>query len=222
MTPPELCIIIPVAADDDAWCDLIGQIPQTWTVVMAAAVPPPDAAPPHLDWLHLVPGRGRQLNAGAAHAQTPWLWFLHADCRLGSSEFAQLKQWCAGRSRGMGYFDLGFLPDGPPLTRLNAIGANLRSRLFGLPYGDQGLCISAREFWQLGGFREDLVRGEDLDFVVRARNIGLYPERIPGLIRTSARRYREQGWWRTTWQHQLSARRLIRQAKSGPSRRADQ
>lgn len=214
MSRPELCVIIPVAAEDQAWRGLVRQLPPDWNILIAAAAARPDALSAHLSWLQLEPGRGRQLNAGAARTQATWLWFVHADSRLDPQVLPQLQRWCAGRSRGLGYFKLGFLGDGPRLTRLNAFGANLRSRLFGLPYGDQGLCISAREFWHLGGFREDLARGEDLDFVVRARRIGLYPERIPGLIRTSARRYREHGWWRTTWQHQLSARRLLRQAKS--------
>ncbi|MGY6554732.1 MAG: hypothetical protein ACXIUM_09440 [Wenzhouxiangella sp.] len=214
MPRAELCVIIPVAASDLAWRGLVRQLPQDWPILIAAAAAQPEGLAPHLSWLHLEPGRGRQLNAAAARTEAAWLWFVHADSRLDPKVLAQLQRWCAGRIQGLGYFDLGFLPDGPRLTRLNAVGANLRSRLFGLPYGDQGLCVSAREFWHLGGFREDLKRGEDLDFVVRARRIGLHPERIPGLIRTSARRYREHGWWRTTWQHQLSARSLIRQAKS--------
>lgn len=222
MPSSEICLIIPVAAGDTSWRELTNQIPRGWNTLIAAATARPADPPQNLLWLHLPPGRGRQLNAGASHAQTSWLWFVHADSRLEPRAFAELQAWCTSRRRGLGYFKLGFLSDGPRMTQLNALGANLRSRLFGLPYGDQGLCISAREFWQLGGFREDLVRGEDLDFVIRARNIGLHPERIPGRIRTSARRYREQGWWRTTWQHQLSAHRLIRQAKSGPSWRTDE
>jgi hypothetical protein len=216
MPAPDLTVVIPVAPDDLAWTALLAQLPQGWSIVVSAATPRPSSLAASIRWHHGKPGRGRQLNAGAALAESHWLWFLHADSRLDSAACKGVTAWCAQRKNGLGYLDLEFLGDGPALTRLNALGANLRSRLFGLPYGDQGLCISAAEFWRLGGFREDLERGEDLDFVVRARSAGLPAGRMPGRIQTSARRYREHGWLRTTWQHQLNARRLIRQAKSGP------
>ncbi len=216
MPQPDLTVVVPVASAEQAWIGLVDQIPADWPTVISGTTPRPDRLGPHIRWLSGQPGRGRQLNAGAASAQTAWLWFVHADSRLDPRVFTSLPQWCAQRSSGLGYLDLAFLPDGPGLTRLNALGANLRSRWFGLPYGDQGLCISTREFRRLGGFREDLERGEDLDFVVRARAAGLPATRIPGLIRTSARRYSDQGWLRTTWQHQLNARRLIREARLSP------
>ena len=211
----DLCVIIPVGPGDPAWADLLAQLPRSWPVLITAAEPRPQTLPKPIVWLYGQRGRGRQLNAGAAAADAHWLWFVHADSQLDADSFAAVRLWCAQRTAGLGYLDLGFLPDGPRITRLNALGANLRSRLFGLPYGDQGLCVSAGEFRRLGGFCEDLERGEDLDFVVRARSAGLPATRIPGRIRTSARRYRDHGWWRTTWEHQCNARRLIRQAESG-------
>ena len=216
MSQSELSVIIPAGPGERAWASLVSRIPPDWPMLITAVDARPRHLPEHIQWLHGRPGRGRQLNAGAAAVSSHWLWFVHADSQLDPSSFSAVRAWCAQRGQGLGYLDLGFLPDGPRLTRLNALGANLRSRWFGLPYGDQAFCVSAREFHALGGFRQDLQRGEDLDFVVRARAAGLPATRIGGRILTSARRYREHGWWRTTWQHQLNARRLIRQARSSP------
>lgn len=219
---PKPTIVIPITPQEQAWRKLLSQLPAHWPVVIAACSAPPVSLPQQVIWSHGPAGRGRQLNAGAALADGQWLWFLHADSELEPGAAQALLDWIASREQGLGYLDLRFMPDGPALTGLNAIGANLRSRWFGLPYGDQGLCVSRQEFLALGGFREDLERGEDLEFVVRARSIGLRPSRIGAGIHTSARRYREQGWLATTVKHQISAWQLIRQARryagSGPSR----
>lgn len=160
-------------------------------------------------------GRGRQLNAGIRAASAGHLWLLHADSRIEPDGCDRALAFMRQYPEVIGYGWLRFLPDGPALTRLNAVGANLRSRLFGLPYGDQGLCLSDEHLRGLGGFREDLERGEDLDFMVRARDAGV-PVRPMGLwVSTSARRYADRGWLRTSWQHQRAARRLIRNARSG-------
>ncbi len=218
MAAPDLSVIIPVGPDEHSWRSLVTCIPPDWQVIVAATESRPEHASDRIHWHHGPRGRGRQLNAGAALSQAKWLWFIHADSQLQATDFRAVAAWCQQCRGGLGYLNLAFLNDGPCLARLNAIGANWRSRLFGLPYGDQALCVTAADFQRLGGFREDLKRGEDLDFVVRARAAGLRASRIPGLIRTSARRYREQGWLRTTWQHQRHAWRLIRQARSSATR----
>lgn len=159
-------------------------------------------------------GRARQLNAGAEAASARWLWFLHADSVIEPATIDRVLAFVRQAHDAIGYGWLHFLPDGPKLTRLNALGANLRSRLFGLPYGDQSLCIPAERLQSLGGFREHLERGEDLDLIVRARRAGLAARPMKLSVATSARRYGERGWLRLTWQHQLQARRLIRSARA--------
>ena len=52
------------------------------------------------------------------------------------------------------YFSLKF--DDGRILRLNSLGANLRSRLFSLPYGDQGFCLSKELFLRIGGFPENV------------------------------------------------------------------
>ncbi|MGY6630807.1 MAG: hypothetical protein ACXIUL_07360 [Wenzhouxiangella sp.] len=159
-------------------------------------------------------GRGRQMNRAAALAASDdWLWFLHADSRCEPEVLSSALALAAQSTACLGWFSLAFDSDGPALTRLNAMGANLRSRWLGLPYGDQGLILPKPWFDRLGGFREDLERGEDLDLVVRAKRAGLTLRGLAGRITTSARRYADQGWLATTLKHQRAAWRLVRDAR---------
>jgi hypothetical protein len=158
-------------------------------------------------------GRGCQQNRAADNAVGEWLWFIHSDSRLPTKALDQALAFVESSRSAIGYAWLRFAGDGPFLTRLNAFGANLRSRWPGWPYGDQGLCLPKASFEALGGFREDLERGEDLDLVVRARRIGILAVPMGMTITTSARRYGEQGWLKTSLAHQIAAWRLYRQAR---------
>lgn len=210
-----LSLLIPIGPGETAWKGLLEQLPvdhPDLEIIVSATEPlPPDVRPGAI-WHVGPPGRGKQLNRSVEQAAGDWLWFLHADCRLHPSTLDAVLAFTRREESALGYCDLRFLNDGPWLTHFNALGANLRSRLFGLPYGDQGLCLPKAWFKRLGGFVEDLERGEDLDFVVRARKAGLPVRPIGTPLYTSARRYREAGWLRTTWRHQVAAWRLVRGA----------
>jgi GT2 family glycosyltransferase len=172
-------------------------------------VPAGDAVAPPEDWparLPLIienspPGRAKQMNRGARRARGDWLWFLHADSHLSSNCLPQLLRFVAREQDALGWFDLAFLPDGPGLMWLNALGANLRSRWLGLPFGDQGFVLPAHTFATLGGYDETIPDGEDHRLVWRARQAGVPLERIGATLTTSARKYREHGWWRVTRRH---------------------
>jgi len=210
-----ISIIVPLGPGEPVPLDLLMQFAdERFQIVVSAADAEPDSVPNGVSWLTGPAGRGRQMNRAAGAAAAPWLWFLHADSVVERSTRRAMSQFCARDENAIGYCDLEYLADGPALTALNAFGANWRSRLFGLPYGDQGLCLPAWWFERLGGFREDLERGEDLDLVVRARQAGLPVRRTGGRIHTSASRYRERGWLRTTLEHQRAAWRLIRDARA--------
>ena len=84
--------------------------------------------------------------------------------------------------------------------RLVEIGANLRSRIRRLPYGDQAMFISRQMFDRVGGFPE-LAQMEDYVLIRRLHKM----ERIRtscDAVRTSARRWQKHGVWRTTLLHQ--------------------
>src|SRR5579872_1364202 len=112
-------------------------------------------------------GRGAQLAAGADAATAEWLLFLHADTRLEPGWAAEVARFIADpadRTRA-GYFTYRLDDASPAARRLERV-VWWRSRVLGLPYGDQGL-ILRREFYRaIGGF-PPLVLMEDVAIVCR-------------------------------------------------------
>jgi GT2 family glycosyltransferase len=74
--------------------------------------------------------------------------------------------------------------------------SNLRVRLTGVAFGDQGIFIRRDLFLQEGGFPE-LPLMEDYEFSLRLRQRGIFPIQLHCPIVTSARRFREYGRLRT-------------------------
>ena len=139
-------------------------------------------------------GRGRQLADGAAAAAGDWLLFLHADTRLGAGWAPAVEAFIAdpeNRFRA-GYFRFA-LDNEATAARLLEYAVAGRSRLFGLPYGDQGLLIGRGFYESLGGFKR-IPLMEDVDMV---RRIGRrHLEALDVVALTSAERYRRDGYLR--------------------------
>ncbi|KGM86845.1 Glycosyltransferase involved in cell wall biogenesis [Roseovarius mucosus DSM 17069] len=133
--------------------------------------------------------RGGQLRRGAQVAGGDWLLFLHADTILPAG-------WAGAVSAQMvqgapAAFQLGFDATGV-MARLVAGWANLRSQVFGLPYGDQALLISRADYEAVGGFA-DIPLMED---VAMARALKGRIALLPLAVRTSAAKYQRDGWLR--------------------------
>lgn len=143
-------------------------------------------------------GRGSQLRAGAkAAVGADWLLFLHADTVLGRDWAAVLRAHIAKHPDKAACFRLRFDSDSKA-ARWVAGWANLRSRVFGLPYGDQGLLISRRLYEQVGGY-SDIPLMED---VAIARALGRRRIRVLACdALTSADRYERDGWTRRGWRN---------------------
>ncbi|MDA0997936.1 MAG: TIGR04283 family arsenosugar biosynthesis glycosyltransferase [Proteobacteria bacterium] len=140
------------------------------------------------------PGRGRQLAAGAKAARGQWLLFWHADTQP-QPGWQHLVERFIGNSENRlkaAYFQLLLNDPGAAARRVEAL-ANFRARTFGLPYGDQGLLISAPYYTHLGGHKP-LPLMEDVDLVRRIGMARLIE--LPTAALTSAVRYRRDGWWR--------------------------
>jgi hypothetical protein len=161
--------------------------------------------------LIVVPGssRPKQLNKGARKATRDFLWFVHADSRLSCKTMEALPKSLTHNPHALHYFNLRFLPDGPPLMFINEIGCRIRSRILGVPFGDQGFAVAKEVFETIGGFPENLPYGEDHLFVWRARQKRIRLRCTGASLYTSARRYAKTGWAKLTWTY---ARRWIRQA----------
>ena len=139
-------------------------------------------------------GRGTQLAAGAAAATGGWLLFLHADCRLAPGWDAAVEAFTAasGAASRAGYFAFALDDASPAARRLERIVA-WRCRVFGLPYGDQGLLIARTLYEAVGGFAA-LPLMEDVDLARRLGRRRLAPLGMPAYA--SGRRYRQSGYIR--------------------------
>lgn len=136
------------------------------------------------------PSRGGQLQRGCLAARGEWLLILHADTHLspGWSEVVEAHM-DEGQDRPA-YFHLAFRATGPGAA-LVAGWANLRSHLFRLPYGDQGLLIHRAAYEAAGGYPDQPLM-EDVALVRRVTGL----VKLPAMARTSAERYLRQGWLR--------------------------
>lgn len=132
------------------------------------------------------PSRGGQLRRGAGAAQGDWLLFLHADTVLPVAwtecVMTQMTQGAPAAFR-LRYDARGLMP------RLVAGWANLRSRVFGLPYGDQALLVSRADYDAAGGYA-DVPLMEDVALVRALPKVRI----MRGFAVTSADKYQTQGW----------------------------
>jgi len=154
-------------------------------------------------------GRGIQMNKGASLARGEILLFLHADTIISNKVSSLCHPELDSGSEEMlkrppeadqhdkteivdkyigGFFRLKF-DDDSLSTRLVEFFANLRARLFSLPYGDQAIFIKKEIFEKLGGFREYPFL-EDIDFAIRIKKYGKL-KYIPLKVVASARRLKK-------------------------------
>ncbi|HBG99990.1 MAG TPA: glycosyl transferase [Rhodobacteraceae bacterium] len=135
------------------------------------------------------PGRGGQLRRGVAAARGAWFLILHADTRLGAGWVAAVAGHIARQPDRAGYFRLAFDAAGPG-PRIVAGWGNLRARLFGLPFGDQGLLIALPLYQAVGGY-PDIPLMEDMALAQALRG---RLARIDAAAVTGFDRYRARGW----------------------------
>ena len=133
--------------------------------------------------------RGGRLAEAARLAKGNVLFFLHADSRPPAAALDRIRTAVdAGASAGA--FSLAY-EGATPALRWIAWWANLRSRLFNLPFGDQGIFCRRDAYDLAGGFR-DLPVCDDVDFVRRLAKTGRFAV-LPEKTVTSPRRYVEHG-----------------------------
>ena len=137
-------------------------------------------------------GRGGQMAAGAAAAVGDWLLFVHADTCLGRGWQVVTQKFIANTTNQFraGYFRFAIDDASTAARRLERIVA-WRCRTFGLPYGDQGLLISAEYYCRLGGF-PIIPLMEDVALVRQIAKHRL--EALPIDALTSNERYLQDGY----------------------------
>ena len=130
--------------------------------------------------------RAKALNKGASLSTSKNLWFLHLDSNI---EHIQLTDLIGLDPYTVSTFLLEF-------NEANcwwiAAGANFRTKIFGIPFGDQSFLISKNLFNFTGGFNETLFLGEDHEFIWRIKSLNIKLNIINKKIITSAIKYKNR------------------------------
>lgn len=134
-------------------------------------------------------GRGSQLSAGANAAKGQWLLFVHADTVFSANWETHMRAHISNQTKA-GYCKLSFDANGFAPTIIAGL-ANLRSRVLGLPYGDQALLIPQKLYHQVGGY-PDIPLMEDVALARKLRG-SMIP--MPITATTGAQRYIKDGWF---------------------------
>ena len=146
------------------------------------------------------PGRGQQQHRGAQAASGDILLFLHCDTGLPNNFSGHIYAVLDNKDAAAGAFRLKI--NGRRLGfRLIEAGVQLRSTIFGLPYGDQALFMRRKTYFAAGGFPDQPIM-EDVALVRQLKK----PGRIvlaPAHVTTSARRWQQHGLLKTTLINQL-------------------
>lgn len=153
-----------------------------------------------LEPLCAAPGRGTQLRAGAAAASGGIFLFLHCDTCLPPDFIAHVRSTLGRSGVAAGAFRLRIDAPGT-VFRLIEAGANLRSSVLGLPYGDQAMFLRRETYFAAGGFPEQPLM-EDVVLAKRLRRLGAIVL-APAAAATSARRWQRLGPLRVTLINQL-------------------
>jgi rSAM/selenodomain-associated transferase 2 len=143
-----------------------------------------------LTLLTTLPGRARQMNAGAAVSHGDVLVFLHADTQLPLNARGQIEQALVNPAFVGGRFDVQFEPEtgwGLVISRM----MNWRSRWSGIATGDQAIFVRRECFERLGGF-SDVPIMEDIDFTRRLKQAGRMAAPRSTVV-TSYRRWEQRG-----------------------------
>ena len=140
-------------------------------------------------------GRASQMNYGASFAKGDMLLFLHADSILSAPAYNQLKSLIKYPDYVGGAFRLKIDSD-KFFFKIISWTVNLRSKLFHLVYGDQGIFVRKKTFDELGRFFSVPLM-EDVEFYRRLRTAGK-TMLLEETILTSARRWEKEGVLYTT------------------------
>lgn len=136
-------------------------------------------------------GRAFQMNRGAAFAHGDILLFLHADTLLPFRALNLVRAAMDDTRFVAGAFNLGFNTD-RGIFRVTELYVSLRTRLTRVPFGDQAIFIRRDYFEKIGGYGE-IPLMEDVELMKRIRKRGDRVMIIPEKVRTSPRRYEQEG-----------------------------
>ena len=133
--------------------------------------------------------RGYQLKKGVNLAKGDFIFVLHSDSVLETGWSEIVKKYF---NKDAGYYCKLSFDIIHPLASMTSTWANARSLIFNLPYGDQGLLIPRKLLMENGSYSPIPIM-EDVELALRFQG-KLF--RMPIVITTSSRKYRQNGWLR--------------------------
>jgi rSAM/selenodomain-associated transferase 2 len=142
------------------------------------------------------PGRGPQMNAGAAVASGDVLLFLHADVELRAGALEAIAHALQDPGKNGGIFDVYFSGEDWIARSFNWI-YHWR-RYVGIFYGDAGIFVRREVFQQMGGFKAYPIM-EDYELGRRLFGRGGRMAMLLEPIFVSDRRWRKAGLSRTVF-----------------------
>ncbi len=204
---PRLSILIPTLSEQASLPFLLGDLEGLETpheVIVADGGSTDDTARVATERGAVVvtspPGRGTQLAAAARAASGHVFCALHADVRLPVATLAAIDAYAAHPPAAAMAFSLAIDGHGRSLA-LIAAGANLRSRLLGLPYGDQGLLMTRAMYSAAGGYAPVPIMEDVMLVRALARVGGVTVTMSPQRVLVSARRWQRDGPWRRSFRN---------------------
>ena len=156
---PTITIIVPVIGEKSALCSLLERL-RAWSIQPAEIIVVSAESNPELisvckeqdcGYLDSIPCRGKQLDQGAIIATSDIVWFLHADSEPHADSLTTISHTIANGAEG-GYFRFKFAGAPAWWKRLLECLIFLRTRLGGIPYGDQGIFARRTAYRDVGGF----------------------------------------------------------------------
>ena len=215
MANPTVAIVIPVRGDTAALATLTERI-TGWTtrpaelIVVSAG---PDerlrelCSERNCRYLESVSRRGTQLDRGAMETAASVVWFLHADAEPHADSLAAIAHAIDAGAEG-GYFRFEFAGGRAWWKGLLERLTNLRTRLGGIPYGDQGIFVLRDAYREAGGFAHQPLF-EEVALVKNLRARGHF-RALPLPIGVASRRWERDGWcYRSLTNRGLAIRYLL-------------
>ena len=110
------------------------------------------------------------MNAGAEAARGDILLFLHSDTKLATGFVEQMRDALNQPGVSAGAFQLTIDGIGFGLRVIELL-VNFRSKILGMPYGDQGIFVSTDMFFSVGAFPLQPIM-EDFELIRKLRKKG--------------------------------------------------
>lgn len=214
MATTDIAIVIPVLEDTTALRALLART-RSWALQPAELIVVSADSSQQVHKLCLehdcrhvtsVSCRGTQLDLGAGNATADILWFLHADAEPNSDSLGEISQAVEQGAEG-GYFRFLFLGKRTWWKALLERLINLRTRIGGIPYGDQGIFVRREAYFEAGGFTHQPLF-EEVVLVRTLRRRGHFLAlALP--IGVAARRWERDGWWHRSLANRALAIRYL-------------